>query len=109
MTDNPKSQSGSRLLGLPGEVRLLIYEKMFPPEALDIYAVRGNLHRTMQQQYTAGKYVAALATCRMIYNEGKREKLSELYLFSTILIKIAYPCRKTHPLCQQRVSYSHTG
>jgi hypothetical protein len=40
MSDNLAAQPGCRLLGLPSELRLLIYEHLFPPCKVDIHAPR---------------------------------------------------------------------
>lgn len=109
MSNEAEAQHGGRLLSLPSEIRLILYKMMFPPEKLDVYAIRGDLHRTMHQQFTAGNYVAALATCRTIYKEGEREKLLQPHVWSMMLIKIIRAERQTHPLREQRIPHPHTG
>lgn len=56
---------------LPPELRLMIYEQMFPPNEIRLEMIEGNLHVTKRAQRLAGSYVAILATCRALYAEGK--------------------------------------
>lgn len=56
---------------LPPELRLMIYEQMFPPNEIRLEMIEGNLHVTKRAQRLAGSYVAILATCRVLYAEGK--------------------------------------
>jgi hypothetical protein len=67
----PKAQPGGSLLNLPPEIRLMIYNEMFPVEEFDIYAIRGSLHKAEHGRHVAGKHVAVLTACRTIYTEAK--------------------------------------
>jgi hypothetical protein len=59
------------LLDLPAEIRLMIYKQMFPCGRVDVYAIKGSLHKGEDQHYVAGEHVAILTACRMIYIEAK--------------------------------------
>lgn len=63
MSDNLGAQPGGHLLGLPSEVRLLIYEQLFPLSEVELY------HRYRQD--TRDENFAILATCLAIYIEAK--------------------------------------
>ena len=66
MSDNPGAQPGGQLLALPSEVRLLIYEMIFPPCRVDLYTskwVDGGDH--------SNRSPAVLATCQTIHTEAK--------------------------------------
>ena len=59
------------LLDLPAEIRVMIYQQMFPPERVDIYAIKGSLHKTEDASFDAGDYLAILTACRALYAEAK--------------------------------------
>jgi hypothetical protein len=59
MSDNVAPQSRCHLLGLPSEIRLLIYEELFPPRRIDMTDKK------------LGLDTAILATCRTIHKEAK--------------------------------------
>ena len=59
MSDNVAPQSRCHLLGLPSEIRLLIYEELFPPRRIDMIDKK------------LGLDTAILATCRTIHKEAK--------------------------------------
>lgn len=59
------------LLRLPAELRLAIYEQMFPTNTIVLEMIEGNLYVTKRVQQLAGSYIAILATCRVLYAEGK--------------------------------------
>jgi hypothetical protein len=59
MSDNVVSQSRCHLLDLPSEIRLLIYEELFPPRSIDMTDKK------------LGLDTAILATCRTIHKEAK--------------------------------------
>lgn len=65
MSDNLGPQPGGHLLGLPAEVRLLIYEKILSPCKVNLVALDGS------QDGTENGHLAILATCRTIYTEAK--------------------------------------
>jgi hypothetical protein len=44
---------------------------MFPAGKIDVYAIRGSLHKAEDAHPVAGDHVAILATCRTIYSEAK--------------------------------------
>lgn len=69
MSDNLAPQSG-RLLGIPSEVRLLIYEKMFPPCKLDLYAYDNTLIKGIHSRLVASDFLNLLATCRTVHDEA---------------------------------------
>lgn len=70
MSDNIDAQPGGSLLKLPAEVRLLIYEQLFPPCKIDIHAPRGASWDIDTDDYTTTVDVAILKTCRTIYAEA---------------------------------------
>lgn len=49
---------------------MLIYEQMFPLDEVNVYAVKGSLHKAEDAHHTAGDHVRILATCRLFYTEG---------------------------------------
>lgn len=59
MSDNVAPQSRCHLLGLPSEIRLLIYEELFPPRCVNM--IRNELALD----------TAILSTCRTIHKEAK--------------------------------------
>lgn len=67
---NAEANAGP-FLRLPPELRLVVYEQMFPPDEIRLEMIGGNLHVTKRAQQLAGSYVAILATCRVLYAEGK--------------------------------------
>jgi len=71
----PEAQSGSQpggfLAKLPAELRLEIYDLIFPRESVGIFAVRDRLLKAANAKVSAGDSVAILATCRMIHDEAK--------------------------------------
>jgi hypothetical protein len=56
---------------LPTELRLEIYELMFPRETIILFTVRDQLEKNANANCSAGDYVAILATCRTIRDEAK--------------------------------------
>lgn len=67
----PAVRPRNHLLDLPAEIRLLIYQQMFPCERVDIYAITGSLHKKENARYISGGHLAILRTCRTIYTEAK--------------------------------------
>ena len=65
------SQPGGLWFKLPAELRLAIYEYMFPSESVNIRTVRDRLEKEENPHISAGDCVAILATCRTIYDEAK--------------------------------------
>lgn len=59
MSDNVAPQSRCHLLGLPSEIRLLIYEELFPPRTINM------IDKELELE------TAILATCRTIHGEAK--------------------------------------
>lgn len=55
---------------LPAELRVMIYEQMFTPDKVDVYAIEGTLHKAEEAHHPAGEYVGILATCRTIHAES---------------------------------------
>lgn len=68
MSGNLGAQTGGRLLALPSEVRLLIYELVFPPCRIDLYGAATGFRRG---RYNNNRHAALLAACRTIYTEAK--------------------------------------
>lgn len=56
---------------LPAELRVLIYEKMFPPGRFHVYAIKGTLHRKQKARHSAGDYTGILSTCRTVHAESE--------------------------------------
>jgi hypothetical protein len=44
---------------------------MFPTSKIDVYAIKGSLHKAEDAYTVAGDHVAILSTCRAIYTEAK--------------------------------------
>jgi len=65
------SQPGGLLFKLPTELRLEIYDLIFPRESVDVFAVRNQLLKAPNAKVSAGDCVAILATCRAIRDEAK--------------------------------------
>jgi len=65
------SQSGGLLFKLPPELRLEIYELIFPRENVSIFAVRKQLLKAPNAKVSAGNCVALLATYRAVHDEAK--------------------------------------
>jgi hypothetical protein len=59
------------LLKLPAEIRVMIYEQMFPRDKVNVYAINGRLHKSADAHHSAGDHTAMLATCRTIYAEAQ--------------------------------------
>lgn len=57
-------------MGLPAELRVMIYEQMFTPDKFDVYAIEDTLHKVQEPHHSAGNYVGILATCRTICAEA---------------------------------------
>jgi len=49
----------------------MIYNHMFPVDKLDVYAIKGSLHRAEDAHHGAADHLAILKTCRAIYTEAK--------------------------------------
>jgi len=70
MSDNIYAQPGGHLLKLPSEIRLLIYEYVFPPCKVDIHAPRPNSWVDADDVRAKPAGLALLKTCRTIYAEA---------------------------------------
>jgi len=70
MSDNLDAQPGGRLLKLPSEIRLLIYEHVFPPCKVDIHAPRGSEWVDENDIHAKRVDIALLLTCRTIHAEA---------------------------------------
>ncbi|GAB7322303.1 hypothetical protein MBLNU13_g03281t1 [Cladosporium sp. NU13] len=70
MSDNLDAQPGGRLLKLPSEVRLLIYEYVFPPCKVDIHAPREREGVDGDELHAERADIAPLLTCRTIHAEA---------------------------------------
>ena len=68
MSDNLGAQTGGRLLALPSEVRLLIYELVFPPCRIDLYGAATGFRRGRDNH---NRHPALLAACCTICTEAK--------------------------------------
>ena len=66
MSDNLGAQPGGHLLALPSEVRLLIYELIFPPCRVDLCT-----SKWIDGEGQSGRSTAILTTCQTIYTEAK--------------------------------------
>ena len=71
MSDNVDPQSLKHLLGLPSEIRLLVYEQLSAPCTINIHATRERPPKDLEGAHTKGNGAAILATCRTIYTEAK--------------------------------------
>jgi len=67
----PVAQPKRHLLDLPAEIRVMIYSHMFPVDKLDVYAIKGSLHKAEHARHDTGAHLAILNTCRAIYTEAK--------------------------------------
>ena len=67
----PEARPKRHFLDLPAEIRLMIYKQMFPRDELDVYAVKGSLHKAEHVDHVASDHLSILTTCRTIYNEAK--------------------------------------
>jgi len=67
----PEARPKRYFLDLPAEIRLLIYKQMFSRDKLDVYAIKGSLHKTEHVDHVASDHLAILTTCRTIYAEAK--------------------------------------
>ena len=70
MSDNLNAQPGGHLFKLPDEIRLLIYEYVFPPCKVDIHAPRPGEWIDDDDIHDETADVALLSTCRTIYAEA---------------------------------------
>jgi len=71
MSDNLDAQPGGRLLKLPSEIRLLIYEHIFPPCKVDIHAPHDRQWVDDDDDAHVKKVdIALLTTCRTIHAEA---------------------------------------
>ena len=70
MSDNLDAQPGGHLLKLPSEIRLLIYEHIFPPHKVDIHAPRADQWADHNDRHARSADIAILTTCRTIYAEA---------------------------------------
>ena len=64
-------QPGGLLFKLPVELRLEIYDLIFPRETVGIFAVSRRLLKADNATVSAGDSVSVLATCRAIHDEAK--------------------------------------
>jgi hypothetical protein len=67
----PQDHPGGLLFEFPAELRLKIYDSMFPPDEIEVFSFRNDLIQVPNPNLVAGQHVALLATCRAIYNEAK--------------------------------------
>ncbi|KAM0709679.1 hypothetical protein Q7P35_003719 [Cladosporium inversicolor] len=67
----PEARPKRHFLDLPAEIRVLIYTQMFPRDRLDVYAIKGSLHKAEHVHHVAGDHLAMLTTCRTIYTEAE--------------------------------------
>jgi hypothetical protein len=71
MSDNLDALPGGRLLKLPAEIRLFIYEALFTPCKINIHATRKSSQKDLEGIHAKSNNAAILATCRIIYTEAK--------------------------------------
>ena len=69
MSDEIDSPLAGRLLSLPSEVRLLIYELILPPSTTGLYAAAAKRY-SWGDPRNPNQHPALLATCRKIYTEA---------------------------------------
>lgn len=62
---------GGLLFDLPSELRLQIYELIFPQDSIELFAYQDRLLKPRDREIPAGKSVAILATCSLIYDEAR--------------------------------------
>jgi hypothetical protein len=67
----PETHPGGFLFKLSPELRLMIYEQMFPPDPVDLFSFGKNLIKLPNPGIVAGNHVAVLATSRTIYDEAQ--------------------------------------
>ena len=65
------AQPGGLLFKLPVELRLEIYDLIFPRESVGVFAVRRRLLKAPNAKVSASDSVSILATCRVIHDEAK--------------------------------------
>jgi hypothetical protein len=65
-----EARPGGDLFKLSRELRDMIYEQMFLPDQVTVYAIDGSLHKSAEARYAAGEYTGVLATCRTIRAEA---------------------------------------
>jgi len=70
MSDNLSAHPDSRLLALPSEICLLIYEQLFPPCKVDIHKPRASWWVDNGDVHATSRDVAILKTYRTIYKEA---------------------------------------
>lgn len=70
MSDNRNAQPGGHLFKLPDEIRLHIYEYVFPPCKVDIHRPREEEWIDYDDIHAENADVALLSTCRTIYAEA---------------------------------------
>lgn len=64
-------QPGGTPCKLPSELRLMIYEKLFPPDTLSLYANKGVLRLAGTSQHQSVRPpVGLLLTCKVLYAEA---------------------------------------
>jgi hypothetical protein len=68
---SPEARPGGDLFKLSRELRDMIYEQMFLPDQVTVYAIDGSLHKSADAHYAAGDYTGILATCRILYAEAQ--------------------------------------
>jgi hypothetical protein len=84
-------RSKKNLLNLPAEVRLMIYELMFPADSVTVHNIDGSLHSLPDAHKVAADYLGILTTCRKIHTEANPVLYSntkfEVYIgcFETII------------------------
>lgn len=67
----PGARPGGLLFKLPVELRLEIYDLIFPRETVGVFAVRRRLLKAPNAKVSASDSVSILATCRVIHDEAK--------------------------------------
>lgn len=66
-----ETQPGGLLFKLPAELRLEIYDLIFPHETVGLFAVRNQLLKAPNAKVAAGDCLAVLATCHAIHDEAR--------------------------------------
>jgi hypothetical protein len=69
-SNNHKMRSNKDLLNLPAEIRLMIYEHMFPTNSMIVHDIDGSLHSLPDAHHVAADYLGILTTCRKIHTEA---------------------------------------
>lgn len=68
----PNGHPAGLLFKLPSELRLRIYELLFPPDTINLVSIQDHLAKLPNSHLVAGGHLAILATCHRIHDEAKQ-------------------------------------